>query len=119
MSLPLQYTTSRDSPRTIGFRPNLERSDARSAEITSPAFATTVSWVTNMLPLSILVGILNRLNALSIGPGWSPVLPLGTIISDVATSPAAAGIATLDLSSDMLSSNGFMFVNMSMTWPAR
>ena len=90
--------------------------DAREDLIESPSFATTVSSLTNILPASIRVGILNALNALRSGPGCIPVLPDGTVISPDAISPSRAGRSTLPFSSSKNNLNGSISVNMNAFW---
>src|SRR3989454_1032479 len=104
--VPLSNATAKVSPASIGFSPSFERTEAILALIGSPFRATTESCATHMLPPSIFVLTLISPNSLMTGPGGSPVLPAGIMISPVAMSPALAGALTFLFSSRMISEYG-------------
>jgi len=60
-------------------------------DTSSPAFTTTVSFCTQILPLSIFAGIPTCCNSPKNGPGSKPVSPSGTTISSGAIVPGFAG----------------------------
>src|ERR687888_1598529 len=98
-------------PASIGLMLSLLINEASFRDMTAPDCATIVSLVTQMLPCSILVGILASLNSESTGPGVMPVFPAGIMISFVATSLAFAGRDTLFLFKIKFRLNGLISVN--------
>ena len=91
---------------------NFANSAANLVDIGSPFFTGVVSLRIQIVPWSILVGILFSLNSVSIGPGAIPVFFGGTITSILAISPPLALSSTLFLPSKTFSLNGDIFVNI-------
>ena len=84
-------------------------------ETSSPAFTTTVSFCTQILPLSILAGIPTCCNSPKKGPGSKPVSPSGTIISSEAIDPGLAGAEVLLSSNILYNLKGFISVAIIAT----
>ena len=102
---------------SIGLISSFPNNAANLADIGSPFFTGVVSLRIQIVPWSILVGILFSLNSVSIGPGAIPVFFGGTTTSMLAISPPLAVSSTLFLPSRTFSLNGDIFVNIKTHWP--
>ncbi len=107
MTTPSSYTALISKPISEALTPNRVNRSARSSDISSPVFATSVSLTTQIFPASIRVLIERPPNLLIIGPGLNPVFPEGITISSRAKSPGLAKTLTLFLCKVIAKWKGF------------